>query len=205
MKRTAFALTLILALFLAAIGTHMINFAGANPNAFIKPRYCHISILSPQNGTQNAVPLFLNFTVKEWDISDVYAYFYILDGQDYQSGVKIEDIQFVGQETLSEEHAFSYVETTLKGQAVLPTLSDGAHNVKVFIGQVLGDGTIRPANVDPFSTTANFNVDSTTESSPSLQETEQKSFPTTLVATASGASAALVCLGLLVYFKKYKS
>ena len=190
---------------LSFLGSQLISSAGANPNMFMKPRYCNISIQSPQNGTQNSAPILLNFTVKEWDISDVYAYFYILDGQDYQSGVKIEDIQFVGQETLSEEHAFSYVETTLKGQAVLPTLSDGAHNVKVFIGQVLGDGTIRPANVDPFSTTANFNVDSTTESSPSLQETEQKSFPTTLVATASGASAALVCLGLLVYFKKYKS
>jgi hypothetical protein len=205
LKRTAFALTLILGLFLAAIGTLMINFAGANPNAFIKPRYCHISIQSPQNGTQNAAPIFLNFTVKEWAISDFYAYFYILDGQDYQSGVKIEDIQFVGQETLSEEHAFSYVETTLEGQVVLPSLPDGAHTVTVFIGQVLGDGTIRPANVDPFSTTANFNVDSTTESSPSPQENEQKPFPTTLVATASGASAAVVCLGLLVYFKKHKS
>jgi hypothetical protein len=77
MKRTAFSLTLILALFLAAIGTQEIMFAGANPNAFIKPRYCHISIQSPQNWTQNSAPILLNFTVKEWDISDVYAYFYI--------------------------------------------------------------------------------------------------------------------------------
>ena len=205
MKRTAFALTLILALFLAAIGTQAINFAGANPNAFMKPRYCQILIQSPQNGTQNSAPILLNFTVKEWDISDVYAYFYIPDGQDYQSGFKIEDIQFVGQETISEKHMFSYVETTLEEQVVLPSLPDGAHTVTVFIGQVLGDGTIRPAYVDPFSNTANFNVDSTTKSSPSPQETEQTPFPTKLVATASGTSAALVCLGLLVYLKKHKS
>jgi hypothetical protein len=86
---------------------------------------------------------------------------------------------------------------------VLPSLPDGAHNVTVFIGQVLDDGTIRPANVDPFSTTANFNVDSTIQSSPPPQETEPKPFPTTLVAaTASGTSVAAVIIGLLFYLKK---
>jgi hypothetical protein len=201
MKRTALVLTLILGLFLAAIGTQMVRFAGANPNIFIKPRYCHISIQSPQNGTENTAPILLNFTVKKWDISDVYSYFYILDGQDYQSGVKIEEIQFVGQETMSDEGVFPYEETTLRGQTVLPTLPDGAHNVTVFIGQVLGDGTIRPANVDPFSTTANFNVDSTTNSSPSPQDTASAPFPTSLV-IAVVATVAAIGVGLLVYFKK---
>jgi hypothetical protein len=168
----------------------------------MKPRYCNISIQSPQNGTQNAAPILLNFTVKEWDISDAYSYFYILDGQAYQSGVKIEEIQLVAQENLSEEHVFSYVETTLAGQVVLPSLPDGAHNVTVFIGQALVDGAIRPANVDPFSTTSNFNVDSTIQSSPPPQETEPKPFPTTLVATASGTSVAAVIIGLLFYLKK---
>jgi hypothetical protein len=186
---------------LSFLGIQLISSAGANPNMFMKPRYCNISIQSPQNGTQNSAPILLNFTVKKWDITDVYSYFYILDGQDYQSGIKIEEIQFVGEETMSEEHVFSYVETTLTGQATLPSFPDGAHTVTVFIGQALGDGTIRPANVDPFSTTANFNVDSTTQSSPSPQETE-KLFPTTLVATASGASVAAVIIGLLFYLKK---
>jgi hypothetical protein len=188
---------------LSFLGIQLISSAGANPNMFMKPRYCNISIQSPQNGTQNSAPILLNFTVKEWDISDTYSYFYILDGQDYQSGVKIEKIQLVAQENLSEEHVFSYVETTLAGQVVLPSLPDGAHNVTVFIGQVLDDGTIRPANVDPFSTTANFNVDSTIQSSPPPQETEPKPFPTTLVAaTASGTSVAAVIIGLLFYLKK---
>ena len=186
---------------LSFLGIQLISSAGANPNMFMKPRYCNISIQSPQNGTQNSAPILLNFTVKKWDITDVYSYFYILDGQDYQSGIKIEEIQFVGEETMSEEHVFSYAETTLTGQATLPSFPDGAHTVTVFIGQALGDGTIRPANVDPFSTTANFNVDSTTQSSPSPQETE-KLFPTTLVATASGASVAAVIIGLLFYLKK---
>jgi hypothetical protein len=188
---------------LSFLGIQLISSAGANPNMFMKPRYCNISIQSPQNGTQNSAPILLNFTVKEWDISNAYSYFYIIDGQDYQLGVKIEEIQLVAQENLSEEHVFSYVETTLAGQVVLPSLPDGAHNVTVFIGQVLDDGTIRPANVDPFSTTANFNVDSTIQSSPPPQETEPKPFPTTLVAaTASGTSVAAVIIGLLFYLKK---
>jgi hypothetical protein len=177
----------------------------AKPNMFVKPRYCHISIQSPQNGTHNSATILLNFTVKKWDISDVYSYFYVLDGQDYQSGVKVEEIQFVGEETMSEEHLFSYVETSLMGQAVLPSLSDGAHSVTVLIGQVIGDGRIQPANVDPFSTTAHFNVDSTiNSSSPIPQETDSTPFPTILVATASGVSIVLFGLGILIYLKRHK-
>ena len=188
---------------LSFLGIQLISSAGANPNMFMKPRYCNISIQSPQNGTQNSAPILLNFTVKKWDITDVYSYFYILDGQDYQSGVKLEEIQFVGEETISNDAGFPYVETTLLGQAVLPSLSDGAHSMTVFIGEVLGDGTIRPANVDPFSATVSFNVDSAIQSpSPTPQETASAPLPTTLMATASGVSAALACLGLLVYFKK---
>jgi hypothetical protein len=205
MKKTVLALTFILTLFSAAFCAQIISLAEANPNMFIKPRYCHISIQSPQNGTLNSAQVLLNFTVKKWDISDVYSYFYILDGQDIQSGVKIEEIQLVGEETISNDAGFPYVETTLIGQAVLPNLSDGAHSMTVFIGEVLGDGAIRPANVDPFSATVSFNVDSTIQSpSPTAQENEQKPFPTTMVATASGVSAGLACLGLLVYFKKRK-
>jgi hypothetical protein len=205
MKKTVLALTFILTLFSAAFCTQIISLAEANPNMFMKPRYCHISIQSPQNGTLNSAQILLNFTVEKCDVSDVYSYFYILDGQDIQSGVKIEEIQFVGEETISNDAGFPYVETTLMGQAVLPNLSDGAHSMTVFIGEVLGDGAIRPANVDPFSATVSFNVDSAIQSpSPTPQENEQKPFPTTMVATASGVSTALACLGLLVYFKKRK-
>ena len=203
MKKTVLALTFILTLFSAAFCAQNISLAEANPNMFMKPRYCQISIQSPQNGTLNSAQVLLNFTVKKWDISNVYSYFYILDGQDIQSGVKIEEIQFVGEETISNDAGFPYVETTLVGQAVLPNLSDGAHSMTVFIGEVLGDGTIRPANVDPFSATVSFNVDSAIQSpSPTPQETASAPLPTTLMATASGVSAALACLGLLVYFKK---
>jgi hypothetical protein len=37
-----------------------------------------------------------------------------------------------------------------------------------------------------------------------IQETQSESFPTTLVATASGASVAIIGVGLMAYFKKRK-
>jgi hypothetical protein len=205
MKKTVLALTFILTLFSAAFCAQIISLAEANPNMFLRLRYCHFLIQSPQNGPLNSALILLNFTVEKCDVSDVYSYFYILDGQEIRSGVKVEEIQFVGEKSVGsfDEHVFPNVETTLMGQAVLPSLSDGAHSVTVFIGQVVGDGTIRPANVDPFSTMANFNVDPTIQSpSPTPQETASAPLPTTLMATASGVSAALACLGLLVYFKK---
>ena len=204
MKRKI-ALTLILALsFSVVAGTQFVNLAGANPNMFKKGRYCNISIQSPQNGTSNAEPIFLNFTVKKVYVSDTYSYFYILDEQDLQSGVKVEEIQLVGQETITNDTFFPYTEYTLRGQAVLPKLGDGPHNLTVFIGWVKENGVIYQANIDPFSATTQFSVDPTATSpspSPSPQETEPEPFPPTLV-VASVVPIAVVGLGLLVYFKK---
>lgn len=191
MKRTALALTLILALFSAVVSTQMVNLAEANPN-LIKGFYCNISVQSPQNGTYSTAPVLLNFTVKNNYVYDVYLYFYLLDEQDMQSSVEIEEIEIIGEETISNDTHFPYTEYTLKGQAVLSNLSDGPHNVTVFMGWVNADGVIYPANIDPFSATAIFNVDSTIKSpSPSPQETQTAPFPTTFVA----ASAAIVATG----------
>lgn len=201
MKRTALVLIFILALFSELVSSKIISLSEANPTMFQKDRYCHISIQSPQNGTTIRIaPVLLNFTVKKAYVPDVYSYFYLLDGQDVQSGVKVEEMQLVGQETISEEHLFDYVEDTLMGQAVLPDLSDGNHNVTVFIGQTRDDGTIQPANIEPFYSTVSFSVDTTTPyPSPKATETSLNSepFPTTfvavsalIVATGSGLSAA---------------
>jgi hypothetical protein len=207
LKRTASALTLVLALLMSAVaGAHFASMAGANPNMFKKGRYCDISIQSPQNRTYNAETIFLNFTVKKVDVSDTYSYFYILDGQDIQSGVKIEEIQLVGQETITNDTFFPYTEVTLKGQAVLPKLPDGPHNLTVFIGWVREDGMIFHANIDPFSTAAYFSVDTTTPTpspSPSPQQTETESEPFTVaLATTAAVAVVVIGLGLLIYFNK---
>jgi hypothetical protein len=207
-KRKALALAITLTfLFSAIAGTQLVNLAGANPNMFKKGRYCDISIQSPQNRTHNAEPIFLNFTVKKVDVSDTYSYFYLLDGQDIQSGVKVEEIQLVGQETITNDTFFPYTEVNLKGQAVLPKLSDGPHNLTVFIGWVREDGVIFHANIDPFSTAAYFSVDTTTPTpspspSPQETETEPEPFPTVLVVAVFVTVCAIVAAGLLGYFKK---
>jgi hypothetical protein len=208
-ERNALALTLIFALLFSVVaGTQLVNLTGANPNMFKKGRYCNISIQSPQNGTTYCTEqIFLNFTVRKAYVSDTYSYFYFLDGQDIQSGVKVEEIQSIGQETITNDTFFPYTEYTLGGQVVLPKLGDGPHNLTVFIGWMREDGVIFQANIDPFSATAYFSVEHTTtltsSPSPSPQEAEpeSESFPTTWVAT-SIVSVAIVSLSLLVYFKK---
>ena len=203
MKRTALALIFAL-LFSAGTGTQIINLAGANPN-LLKGLYCNILIQSPQNGTYNTEPILLNFTVKNNYVSDAYLYFYLLDGQDRQSSVKVEEIQVIGQETISNDTYIPYTEYTLWGQAILPNLSDGPHNLTVFMGWVDSDEVIHHANIDPFSATAHFSVDTTTPPSPSPSpqetETEPEPFPVTLAATVA-VSVVVIGAGLLVYFKK---
>jgi hypothetical protein len=208
MKRTALVLIFILALFSALVGAQVVRLAEANPTMFQKDRYCHISIQSPQGGsTIKTEPAFLNFTVKKAYVPDAYSYFCLLDGQDVQSGVKVEEMQLVGQETISEEHLFDYVEDTLTGHMVLPNLSNGNHNVTVFIGQTKDDGTIQPANIEPFSFSVNFSVDTTAPFPSPAAETPLNSepFPTTFVATASLISIAVASFGLFLRFKKRKS
>ena len=206
MKRTALALILILAfLFSLITGTKFVNLAEANPN-FLKGLYCNISIKSPQNGTYNTEPILLNFTVKNNYVSDAYFYFYLLDGQDRQSSVKVEEIHVIGQETISNDTYVPYTEYTLWGQAVLPSLTDGPHNLTVFMGFLL-NGTIHHANIDPFSATAYFSVDPTAATpspSPSPHETEPEPFPAALFA-AIVAVVVMVSASLLVYSKKRKS
>jgi hypothetical protein len=187
-KKSLLAAAFILALlFSAVVGRQIINLAEANPN-LLKGLYCNISIQSPQNETYNTEPILLNFTVKNNYVSDAYLYFYLLDGQDRQSSVKVKEIQVIGQETISNDTYVPYTEYTLWGQAILPNLSDGPHNLTVFMGWVKEDGVIYHANIDPFSTTAHFSVDTTTPTpspSPSPQETEPELFSPTWLAVVA--------------------
>jgi hypothetical protein len=168
---------LILALLFSVLaGTQMVNLAKANPN-FMKGHYCNISIQSPQNITYKIENIRLNFTAKtHWNIPPLYFYFYSLDGQDMQSSVKIEDVQIVSEENITDDTSISYIETTLRGQAELPLLTNGQHIIKVFAGYFINE-TIHHANIDPYSATANFIVYTGTASpspspSPPQQPTE---------------------------------
>jgi hypothetical protein len=71
---------------------------------------------------------------------------------------------------------------TVAGNTTLTGLSDGSHSIAVYVKDKAG-------NVGK-SEKVFFTIDA------------QEAFPTTAVATASGASVAVAGLGLLVYFKK---
>lgn len=166
MKRTALALTVILTLFSVTFAVQAVKVAKANP-IYIKPFYCRISIQSPQNRTYNTEHILLNFTAKiNQEVFDSYPFFYILDGQDGQSSVKVEEIQVIGQERISNDVPASgnisyapYTEYTLWGQAVLSSLSDGRHNLTVFMGAdwVISNQT----SGNPLFGTVDFSVDAT--------------------------------------------
>jgi len=73
----------------------------------------------------------------------------------------------------------------LTGNTTLPGLSNGTHTITVNV--MTGRGLA--------SQTVHFTVSIETQPQP-------EPFPTTLVIAASGVSLAVVCIGLLVYFKK---
>ncbi|MCW4044059.1 MAG: hypothetical protein NWE94_00905 [Candidatus Bathyarchaeota archaeon] len=211
MKTAILALILVLTLILSIlIGTQLVNFASANPDpykmGFKKQRHCNITIASPRDAAYCAEPILLNFTVKKVYVSDAYSYFYFLDGQNIQSSVKVEEVQLIAQETIRNDTFFPYEVLTLRGQAVLPQLSDGEHNVTVFVGWMREDGVIYPANIEPFSATTRFCVGASLLSpAPSLlpQETEAEpaQFPVVLVAVAA-VSVIVASVSLVECFKK---
>lgn len=94
-------------------------------------------------------------------------------------------LNFTVSETVSQ---ISYVldgqqNVTVTGNSTISGLTNGLHNVTVYAKDTFGN--------EGASETMTCTV-------------KLEPFPTALVATTSGASAAVVCLGLLVYFKKHK-
>jgi hypothetical protein len=160
MKRTALPLTLILAIVAATVITQKVSLTEANFYPYKTP-YCNISIQSPQHmRTYDTGNILLIFTAKTKDnIPPSYYYFYSIDGQDIQSSVKI-NVQIVSQEYITDDTLEPYTETTLRGQAELPSLTNGPHSITVFTGGFLRNGTIYPAqlDIDSFSATAWFFV-----------------------------------------------
>jgi hypothetical protein len=81
---------------------------------------------------------------------------------------------------------------SIGGNTTLSGLSIGSHNVTVYARDLTGKtGT---------SETVNFTIVAEPQPQP-----EPEPFPTTFVATASGASTAIIGIALLLYFNKHKS
>jgi hypothetical protein len=78
---------------------------------------------------------------------------------------------------------------TIAGNTILTDLSNGMHNVTVYVNDTYGN--------TGKSETISFTI--------AVPEPETEPFPTTLVMAASGASAIAIGVGLLVYFKKRRN
>jgi hypothetical protein len=88
---------------------------------------------------------------------------------------------------------------TTAGNCTLTGLPNGSHNLTVYAWDSAG-------NIEA-SKTITFTIDKQAESenkTETLTEPNAKTFPTTLIVVVSGASLAVVSVGLLVYFKKRK-
>ena len=185
MKRTALAL--MMALLLSAVtGTKLVNLGGANP---LPELYQELTIVNRHNGTNNMNTITVNFVLESQNFFQWRNFSYNLDGKELKA---VDDLTVVTSSSLPTSPTV-YVEV-LRGSCVLSNLSEGWHNVTVYLindaKATIGYGEILT------SANAKFII----EPEP---KTEPEPFPATLVVT-SIASAAFFVAGLLLYFKKRK-
>lgn len=168
----------------AVAGTQFVNVGRANPLPDINP---NITIENPQNATYHVNTITLNFTIESnWG---VYPCFYSLDGQKMKP---IENLTVISREDANIGKNPRVNRTTLKGNCVLSNLSEGGHNVTFYLitdREISLYRTYEKGEV-LYSATAQFVIDSS------------GSFPTVLAVGASGASVAILGIGMLFYFKK---
>ena len=189
MKKTALAVALISALLFSAVAlAQMVRFTKANPwpPGYHPPPDPYVTILSPEDHVYyNTEPVLLNFTFKaNSELPSSASFFYLLDAQKNYTleSHKVEEVNHFVLDDGEFQEGYT-------GQVHFLNLSNGPHTLLVFAGYADSDGVITGTIGDTDKVT--FMI-------------EPEPFPTTLVATASGISAAFVGLGLLIYFKKRK-
>jgi hypothetical protein len=197
MKRTALALTLILALLFSAVAGMYVELTEANPMYFYEFKDLPILISSPiNNETYQASNVMLSFNVtkpSEWPIDNSSFSFnprmtlnsvsYQLDGMVYGP--------FIVDSNLSSP--FTYSEN-------LKNLKDGVHSLQVTL-----NGTSQSADINhPWLFSNDIPINGSSEIVYFTVDTGIPISSTTLAAAASGVSIAIIGFGLLVYLKKRK-
>jgi hypothetical protein len=211
MKRRYALFAVIFTTLMLTVGMQVVEVVDANPlpPSWMNPKMS-ITIQSPQNGTDNALPVFVNFTVQcSWQFSLnntgqdwLRSFYYVLDGQNMSySGINFTETQLTGTYPTDSDHYFDY-----SGQAYLTNLTAGIHSITVYYGVLVNVGT--PAEFivynPSWSATSQFYVNTETTPSPLPSPQETESFPTATVAAVSTVAVVVVGAGLLVYFKKRK-
>jgi hypothetical protein len=196
MKRTATALTITLVFLAVALAS---PFCSANPGLSIKNLTYNmtVTLLSPKNNTVSSVNyLLLNFSIRDIPSETIRSMFandsifdnilfegfarIILDGNNNVTFAQYPISFHVVQPQPSFYYSFN-----------LTNIPEGEHSIVAKVSSSSEysldlDGVSLPTNITIIDTVA------------------PEPFPSALVIAVSGASLAVVGIGLLVYFKKHK-
>jgi hypothetical protein len=160
MKRKALALTLIMALLFSAVaGSQLVNLGQANP---IPELYTKLNIENPQNTTYNVNTLTLNFSVESLSFFQWRHFSYSLDGKELMSVANLT----VDSEEFIPINPGIYREL-LRGNSVLPNLSEGLHNVTVYLIRDASTADAYYGEAVPLAN-ARFEIDTTPPNVPIL-------------------------------------
>jgi hypothetical protein len=178
-------------------GMQSVEVVEANPlpPSWMNPKMT-ITIQSPQNGTGNALPVFVKFTAQSsshFSLSDNQtqdwsrAFFYVLDGQNMSSsGIRFTETKITGTYSGDNDHHYDF-----SGQAYLTNLTDGSHSITVYYGVLVNVGSPYEFIVynASWSATSQF-----------YAITETPEFPTLMILPIF----IMATIALVVYFKKRK-
>jgi len=160
-------LVLILALLVLTVaGTQFVNLGRADP---IPALYTKLTIENPQNTTYNVNTVTLNFSVESLSFYQWRHFSYSLDGKE----LKLIDNLTVDSEEFIPINPGIYREL-LRGNCVLSNLSEGLHNVTVYLIRDASTADIHYGEAFPLAN-AQFKID-TTPPNVSILSLENKTY-----------------------------
>lgn len=167
MKRKTLALTVILAFLVSAVaGTQFVKLGKADP---IPALYTELTIENPQNTTYNVNTITLNFSVESLSFFQWRHFSYSLDGKE----LKLIANLTVASEEFIPINPGIYSEL-IRGNCVLSNLSEGLHNVTVYLIRDASTADIHYGEADPLAN-AKFKID-TTPPNVSILSLENKTY-----------------------------
>ena len=229
LKRATLAKAFVLALLFSTVaGAVFVNLVAANPAPLFafptKPKTTLPTIVvhSPiQNQIYNSTDVWLNFTIvkpESWFAIDVGSHadfsplsetfvnissvYFTVDGGERQN-ISFHDIDSLfDADPIFNLNFSTLIPLTAGAHTVKAGLeADSYHVVKYSYRYSLSEA-LSSVKLEAESYTVHLTVDS--PESDAVDFTLTEFFPTALIVTASAATVAVVCAGLLVYFKKRK-
>jgi hypothetical protein len=209
MRKIVFAVILLLTL-LTALQIVEVAIANPLPPAWMNPNMT-ITIKSPANGTEQTLPLLVNFAAegsREFVLSSNQtqdwnrAFFYTIDDENMTySGHRFPEIQGpTGETTIATDHSFS-------GQTIVSNLPDGSHRVVVYWGVDVNVGTPYEQIVYNSSWSASSQVYINSQQTPNpTNSTMQPLFgvdiPPLLLPIAVTTIIIVIIVGTLLYLRR---